>query len=174
MHDPQLLNTLFQKYKLHYDPTNPNSKANDVFKHKHYTIITRQGIQKIEKEAGVVCDIQVVDSISTPTNVTMRGTGSVTGENGIIRNYTTFASASAETSNNQYYAEMAEKRCRSRLVLTLVGLYELGVYGEDEADTFAETVKKMKETAPNRPTTGTVSGVRAVYKGNQSDFSDPS
>lgn len=141
MNKNETLKELFKKYNLYYDQENPNSKENDVFVHKHYKIITRQGIQKIEKSAGIYCDIQVVDSISTPHNVTMRGVGIMNGNS-----YITFASASSETSQNQYYAEMAEKRCRSRLVLTLAGLYELGVFGQDESDQFSAEVEKQKNS----------------------------
>jgi hypothetical protein len=56
----------------------------------------------------------------------------------------TLASASAETSQNKYFAEMAEKRGRSRIVLKLAGLYELGIYGEDEADDFGKIVKEAR------------------------------
>lgn len=138
-----VLKDLFIKYKLNYDKDNPNSKSNDVYKHKHYTIITRQGIQKIEKEAGITCTMEIVPGVSTPTNITIRGVGYLPDG----KNYTTFASASPDTSNNNYYAEMAEKRCRSRLVLTLAGLYELGVYGEDEATAFSDTVKAVRESS---------------------------
>ena len=53
MGNAELLNEIFVKYQLIYDKENPNSKSNDVYKHKHYTIITRQGIQKIERQAGI-------------------------------------------------------------------------------------------------------------------------
>lgn len=154
MSNSELLNDLFKKYGLNYDKDNPESKENDVFIHKHYKIITRGGIQKIEKAAGINCDINVVDSISSPTNVTMRGIG--VASNGTT--YITFASASTETSTNRYYAEMAEKRCRSRLVLTLAGLYELGVFGEDESDKFGDVVKTQR-SASDSP------APRAAYKG---------
>lgn len=142
MSNPELLRQLFKEYDLVYDKDNPNSKANDVYKHKHYTIITRQGIQKIERKSKIYCDIEVVDSISNATSVTMKGKGiAIDGQT-----YITFASASADTSTNKYYAEMAEKRCRSRLVLTLAGLYELGVFGEDESDDFSKTIKENQTT----------------------------
>ena len=40
---------------------------------------------------------------------------------------------------------MAEKRAMSRVILKLTGFYELGVFGEDESDTFKkeETVKVL-------------------------------
>ena len=34
------------------------------------------------------------------------------------------------------FMEMAEKRAMSRAVLKLTGFYELGVFGEDEAEDF--------------------------------------
>lgn len=127
----ELLNNLFEKYNLVFDQRNPDSKDNDVYIHKHYKIITRGGIQKIEKAMGIVCDINIVDSGANFCNV--KGTGSFINESGQVILYNTLASANGETCRNGYYAEMAEKRCRSRLILTLAGLYETGmVYGQDE------------------------------------------
>ena len=40
------------------------------------------------------------------------------------------------TTNSFYIAEMAEKRAMSRAVLKLTGFYELGVFGEDESESF--------------------------------------
>lgn len=131
----ELLNSLFEKYNLVFDPENPDSKDNDVYIHRHYKIITRGGIQKIEKAAKILCDISIVDSGKDFCNVT--GTGTLPDSQGGIHHvtYTTLASANSETCRNGYYAEMAEKRCRSRLVLTLAGLYETGlVFGQDEME----------------------------------------
>ncbi len=131
MTNTELLNNLFTKYGLVYDQSNPDSKDNDVFVHKHYKIITRGGIQKIEKAAGIRCNITIVHSGVDYCNVT--GTGTTND----ATSYTTLASANSGNTTNAYYAEMAEKRCRSRLILTLAGLYETGlVFGEDEADDF--------------------------------------
>lgn len=125
----ELLNSLFEKYNLVFDPRDPNSKDNDVYIHKHYKIITRGGIQKIEKAAGIVCAISIINSGADYCNVS----GSAHTSEGFV--YTTLASANSETCRNGYYVEMAEKRCRSRLVLTLAGLYETGlVFGQDEMD----------------------------------------
>jgi len=148
MSNADVLRELFKKYNLTYDSSDPNSKANDVYKHKHYTIITRQGIQKIERAAGIACNLDIVAGASDPTSIVMKGVG-ITKDGAT---YTTFASASAETSQNKYYAEMAEKRVRSRLILTLAGLYELGVFGEDESDTFTEEIKKQKAQESQRAT----------------------
>lgn len=143
MSKSELLREIFKKYNLAYDPNNPDSKDNDVYKHKHYTIITRGGIQKIERGSGIKTTIDVVQAISTPSNVTMKGVGTLPDGT----SYQTFASASEATSTNKYYAEMAEKRVRSRLILTLAGLYEQGVFGQDEADEFNDAIKaKQSET----------------------------
>ena len=149
----EILNDLFKKYGLVYDSSNPDSKDNDVYVHKHYKIITRTGIQKIERAAGIHCEMEPVPTACGKDFFTIKGTGirvTSAGEKPVV--YTTFASASDLTSKNSYYAEMCEKRCRSRLILTLAGLYELGVFGEDEADDFA------------RPT-GTYEVKPVVYRG---------
>ena len=39
-------------------------------------------------------------------------------------------------TNSWYVAEMSEKRAMSRAVLKLTGFYELGVFGEDESESF--------------------------------------
>jgi hypothetical protein len=125
-----LLNNLFIKYGLVYDPSNPDSRDNDVFIHKHYKIITRTGIQKIERASGIRCSISIINSGPDYCNV------AGTGKSPEGHEYTTLASANGETVKSGYYVELAEKRCRSRLILTLAGLYEQGVFGEDEAEDF--------------------------------------
>lgn len=122
---------LFKKYNLSYDKNNPESKSNDIYKHKHYTIITRAGIQKIEREAGIKCQFSPIPTACGKDYFTVH----VQAEDKAGTKYETFASASSDNSQNKYYPEMAEKRGRSRAVLTLAGLYELGVYGDDEFDT---------------------------------------
>ena len=42
-------------------------------------------------------------------------------------------------TNTWYVLEMAEKRAMSRAVLKLTGFYELGVFGEDEAEDFKKS-----------------------------------
>jgi len=60
----------------------------------------------------------------------------------------TFGSALKGASYNEgncqswYVAEMAEKRAMSRAVLKLTGFYELGVFGEDESDSFKKKTSK--------------------------------
>lgn len=142
----QILAKLFKDYGLYYNPEDPHSKDNDVFTHKHYKIITRSGIEKIQKAAGIT--ISYIPVYADTTTVILKATGNRrTGES--VETVETLASASSDTSSNAYYAEMAEKRAMSRVVLKLAGLYEYGVYGADEAEAFSEA---------------TNSGPRAKYK----------
>lgn len=141
MSKSQIMFDLFKKYGLVYDEANPESKDNDVYRHKHYTIITRQGIQKIEQAAGIECEFTPISAACGKDYFTVQVRGNKKNDDKSRTFYTTFASASDLTSTNKYYPEMAEKRGRSRVVLTLAGLYELGVYGQDEADEFSEKSK---------------------------------
>lgn len=131
----EILAKLFEDYGLHFNPKDKNSKDNDVFEHPHYKIITRSGIEKIQKKSGITITYDVV--YADASNVVLKAIGKLGDE--VIE---TFASASSQTSKNAYYAEMAEKRAMSRVVLKLAGLYEYGVYGQDEAEEFREFVKE--------------------------------
>ena len=125
---------LYKKYDL---------TAEDVFKHQHYVIITRQGIDKIQGIEKININYEVIQC--TPNFSVMRATA--TKEDARVE---TFGSALKGDNykdgncNSWYVAEMAEKRAMSRAVLKLTGFYELGVFGEDEADNFKKpvTIKK--------------------------------
>lgn len=126
---------LYKKYDL---------TADDVFKHQHYVIITRQGIDKIQAIEKININYEVIQC--TPNFSVMRATA--TKEDARVE---TFGSALKGDNykdgncNSWYVAEMAEKRAMSRAVLKLTGFYELGVFGEDEADNFKKpiTIKKQ-------------------------------
>ena len=116
---------LYKKYELTKD---------DVFKHKHYLIITRQGIDKIQAKERINI---VYDVISCePSFAAVKA--SALKEDVAIQ---TFGSAykgdyPIGNTNTWYVLEMAEKRAMSRAVLKLTGFYELGVFGEDESEDF--------------------------------------
>ena len=124
-----------EKY-LHY-----NLDKDDVFKHQHYIIITRSGIDKIQAIENITIDYEVIncekDFCVVKANA-LKDTNTIQ----------TFGSAlKGETykdgnTNTWYCLEMAEKRALSRAVLKLTGFYELGVFGEDESEDF----KKNKFT----------------------------
>lgn len=121
-----------------------NLTKDDVFKHKHYLIITRSGISKI----SALEDIKIkYDAItSNPEYCVVKATA-IKGDEQIE----TFGSAkygkktwNAETkkyietgnTSSWYIMEMAEKRSFSRAVLQICNLYELGIFGEDESEEF--------------------------------------
>ena len=120
------LKALYEKYELSKD---------DVFKHQHYIIITRSGIDKIQASEKIKINYDVVNCESHFAVVKAKAE---VGDNSIQ----TFGSALKGTNhrdgncNTWYVMEMAEKRAMSRAVLKLTGFYELGVFGEDESEDF--------------------------------------
>jgi hypothetical protein len=107
----------------------------DVFKHQHYLIITRSGIEKIQAKENIHINYDVVKA--EPNFAAVKATA-IKKSNTIQ----TFGSALKGSSfkdgntNTHYVLEMAEKRALSRAVLKLTGFYELGVFGEDESEEF--------------------------------------
>ena len=120
------LTALYKKYEL---------TKEDVYKHQHYIIITRSGIDKIQAKENISIDYDV---IKCETNFCVVK-ANASKENAKIQ---TFGSALKGESfkdgncNTWYVMEMAEKRAMSRAVLKLTGFYELGVFGEDESEDF--------------------------------------
>ena len=129
------LRILYKKYGLEKD---------DVFKHQHYIIITRSGIDKIQAQASIHIEYDVINCASNFCVVKARAAA---GD----KNIQTFGSALKGTShrdgncNTWYVMEMAEKRAMSRAVLKLTGFYELGVFGEDESEDFKKTSAVWKK-----------------------------
>lgn len=117
---------LYKKYGL---------ETEDVFKHQHYIIITRSGIDKIQASENIAIHYDVVEC---------QRDFCVVKANAQVQNKAiqTFGSALKGTThrdgntNTWYVMEMAEKRAMSRAVLKLTGFYELGVFGEDESEDF--------------------------------------
>ena len=113
----------------------------DIFKHQHYVIITRSGIDKIQAIESIAIDYEVIkcekDFCVVKANATMMAQGSTRPT------IQTFGSAlkggfKDGNCNTWYVMEMAEKRAMSRAVLKLTGFYELGVFGEDESEEFKQ------------------------------------
>lgn len=112
----------------------------DIYKHQHYTIITRSGIEKIEAMENIKIKYKVIKS---ETNFAAVKASAELKDKSIE----TFGSAlkgdyKTGNCNTWYVLEMAEKRALSRAVLKLTGFYQLGVFGEDESEEF-----KMKKVA---------------------------
>lgn len=117
---------LYKTYDLNKD---------HFFKHQHYTIVTRAGIEKIQAIEGIEISYQAVEC--TPNYAAVKAwciKGAKTLE--------TFGSAlkgpSYKDGNTQswYVLEMAEKRAMSRLVLKYLDLYKEGFFAEDESEGF--------------------------------------
>lgn len=116
------LNKLYKDYGLTED---------DYFKHKFYTIITRSGIDKIQASAKIDITYELIFNSQDCSTVVIKAEGKI-GD----RCIQTFGEANKSNNNNAYPVAMAEKRAMSRVVLKLAGFYELGAFGEDEAEDF--------------------------------------
>ena len=111
-----------------------NLEKEDVFKHQHYTIITRAGIDKIQAKNKITIVYEVIEC--KPDFAVVKASAA-----NDQRSIQTFGSAlkgdfKTGNCNTWYVMEMAEKRAMSRAVLKLTGFYELGVFGEDESESF--------------------------------------
>ena len=117
-----------EKY-LHY-----GLDKEDVFKHQHYVIITRSGIDKIQAIENISIDYEVIncerDFCVVKANATKNDTSIQTFGSALKGGF------KDGNCNTWYVMEMAEKRALSRAVLKLTGFYELGVFGEDESEDF--------------------------------------
>ena len=128
------LKDLYKKYNL---------TENDVFKHQHYLIITRTGIERIQAIEQINIDYEVIKC--EPNFAVFKATA--TKDDKKIQ---TFGSAlkgenyKDGSTNSWYIAEMAEKRALSRSILKLTGFYELGVFGEDESESFKKPKTEYK------------------------------
>ena len=106
----------------------------DVFTHKHYVIIARSGIEKIQAKEGIIVtfeveklerDFVVIKAIALKEDVRQE----YFGDEIMVQ---TYGEAGPENCKNTYYVMTAEKRALSRAVLKMVGLYQENVYGADE------------------------------------------
>jgi len=106
----------------------------DFFMHKHFIIITRSGIEKIQAKEGIIVtfeveklerDFVVIKAIALKEDVRQE----YFGDEIMVQ---TYGEAGPENCKNTYYVMTAEKRALSRAVLKMVGLYQENVYGADE------------------------------------------
>jgi len=135
MTEKEKMNELYAKYGL---------SPEDVFKHQHYKIITRSGIDKIQAKLNIEIDYELIYSNrwSEGLDIIFKVVATM-GDKTIV----TMGEASPSNTRQAYIASMAEKRGMSRAVLKLAGLYAEGFFGEDEADSFGDTVKTAKKVA---------------------------
>tara|TARA_R110000803_G_scaffold171801_1_gene234709 strand:+ start:1708 stop:2097 length:390 start_codon:yes stop_codon:yes gene_type:complete len=125
--ETEKLKEMFYKYNL--------VKDTDVFRHQHFVILTRSGIEKIQAQEKIDFDFEIIRSetnfasvkgIATKDKKTIRTTGSALKGEGFKDG----------NCNTWYVLEMAEKRALARAILKLLNLYEINVKSEDEADDF--------------------------------------
>jgi hypothetical protein len=132
----ETLKDLYVKYELTKD---------DVYKHQHYVIITRSGIEKIQAIANI--QVQFEAKVLEKDFAVMKATGYVDAKQ-VMETYGSALKGSTfkdGNTNTWYVAEMAEKRALSRIVLKVTGFYQLGVFGEDESEDFKKSKYNTKE-----------------------------
>ncbi len=116
------LKEMYEKYEL---------DASDVFKHQHFLIITRSGIEKIQAKEDIKITYEVIKCETNFAVVKAK-----------TEHLQTFGSAlkgatyKDGNTNSWYLMELAEKRAMSRMVLKTCNLYQLGVMGQDESEEF--------------------------------------
>ena len=120
------LKELYEMYDL---------KPEHFFKHQHYTIITRQGIDKIQAKAKIQINYEVIrcePNFAVFKAIASKGAATIETFGSALKgiNY------KDGNTNSWYLAEIAEKRAMSRACLKLSGFYELGIFSEDESESF--------------------------------------
>lgn len=135
---------LYKKYNL---------SERDVFKHSHYTIISRSGIEKIQAKENIYIEYTPITMESQFACVKARaykrdepaviietfGSALYGQKQKVPKDNGTFKWEDTGTCTTLYVAEMSEKRAMSRAVLKITGLYAEGVFGEDEAESFSKS-----------------------------------
>ena len=119
------LTELYKKYDLTKD---------DVFKHKHYLIITRSGIEKIQAVANIDVTYEVIKCERDFAAVKAFG---IKGD-AKLETFGSCYNAKYPIGNTQswYVLELAEKRAMSRIVLKMTEFYKYGAMGQDESEEF--------------------------------------
>lgn len=121
----------------------------DFFEHKHYKIITRSGIEKIQYKNNI--DIEFEAVTMTPELCVVKAKATMDEKH--IQTFGSAGHGAAGTPDggkmrsNQYlyYPEIAEKRALSRAVLKITDFYKYGVFSEDESEEFAEAVREGRK-----------------------------
>jgi hypothetical protein len=128
---------LTEKYGLNKD---------DFFKAPQgFVIITRTGIEKIQRGLGLIVQYEVETALCNVEkgNYVIKAIAIQLGKEVNVKTgkmeetqrlVETYGEASPKNCRNSYPVAMAEKRALSRAVLKSADLYELGVYGEDEIE----------------------------------------
>ena len=99
-----------------------------------FIIVTREGIERIQGVLSIRVGFAPVPEFTDVSAgmYCVKGFGRVRQEDGTFLQIESFGECSPKNNRNPYPIAMAEKRALSRVVLKAAGMYELGVYGEDE------------------------------------------
>lgn len=99
-----------------------------------FIIVTREGIERIQGVLSIRVGFAPVPEFTDVATgmYCVKGFGRVRQTDGTFLQIESFGECSPKNNRNPYPIAMAEKRALSRVVLKAAGMYELGVYGEDE------------------------------------------
>ena len=115
------------------------------FKHKHYTIIIRAGVDLIQAAAGITVTYEELPDQCSSDHKYFLIKATCTDTNGNV--VQTYGEVSPSNNTMSYPVAIAEKRAMARGVLKLSGLYALNVFSEDEAESFAKPEPKITTRA---------------------------
>lgn len=117
------LREIYKKYEL---------TADDVFVQnlsgREIPTIKREGIEKIQAKLGIVLRYELCHVSEDNSCVIIKCTGQ--GHSGAA--VESYGEATPKNTKQSYPVAMAEKRAKARVVLQIAGLYQEGVYSEDE------------------------------------------
>ena len=101
-----------------------------------FVIITRQGIERIQAHKGIRVTYEVISLSNDLKHVVIKATGEMARKDGLPVTMETFGESAPDNTRQKYPVAMAEKRALARCILKISGMYELGVFSEDESDDF--------------------------------------
>ena len=108
----------------------------DVYKDKRgFSTITRSGVDKIAAKNGITIGYEVILLDIEKGECVLKAAATMKIGNE-VRNVMDFGEASVENNltggGKKWLVSMAKKRAMARVVLTLTGFYEQGMYSKDE------------------------------------------
>ena len=101
-----------------------------------FVIITRQGIERIQAHKAIRVAYEVISLSDDLKHVVIKATGEMSNAKGLPIQMETFGESAPDNTRQKYPVAMAEKRALARCILKISGMYELGVFSEDESDDF--------------------------------------
>jgi hypothetical protein len=124
-----------EKAKMRLITDTYSLQKGDFFFHKHFVIINRSGIEKIQAQEQITVKF---DEVRLDRDFVVIKATAYKGDHSTLYNghepvmVQTYGEAGPENCKNNYYVMTAEKRALARAVLKIVGLYQQGVFSSDE------------------------------------------